>query len=54
MKSYNFDEFQEKIDNVRQYFKQNNYSLQALNKTYIPALVEQHFKGDWIEKCLKN
>ena len=53
MKLYNFDEFKEKIDDVRQYFKQNNYSLQALNKTYIPALIEQDFKGDWIEECLK-
>ena len=39
MKLYNFDEFKEKIDAVRQYFKRNNYSLQALNKNYIPALI---------------
>lgn len=44
--------FEIKALEVETYFNKNNYSTQALWKTYIPSLIKQKYKGDWIKRCL--
>lgn len=43
--------FEIKALEVDTYFKKQGYSNQALWKTYIPALIEQKFNGDWVKQC---
>lgn len=43
--------FEQKALEVDKYFEEQEYSKQALWKTYIPNLIKQKFKGDWVQRC---
>ena len=43
--------FEQKALEVDKYFEEQEYSKQALWKTYVPNLIKQKFKGDWIQRC---
>lgn len=45
--------YYQKINEVYIFFKEHEYSIQALFKTYVPALLNQKFQGNWIDRCLK-